>query len=70
MSISDSLACTLHSPCHGLGREEHSEARGAGTCHRANGIEVMDWSVLPDAAVIILRAPDRVLAELHSAARS
>ena len=47
-----------------------SKACRAGTCHRANGIEVMDWSVLPDAVVIILRAPDRVLAELHGTARS
>lgn len=42
----------------------------AGTCHTANVTEVMDWSVLPDAAVIILRAPDRVLVELHGPARS
>lgn len=56
MSISDSHSHAHNTPpCHGLGREEHGESlqSGAGTCHRANGIEVMDWSVLPDAAVII-----------------
>lgn len=45
----------LFPPCRCLGREEHR----AGTCHTANGVEVMDWSVLPDAVVIILQVPDR-----------
>lgn len=35
-----------------------------------NGIEVMDWSTLPDSVLISLQVPDMVLAELHSAARS
>lgn len=46
------------------------KAYRAGACHTANVTEVMHCSVLPDAAVIILRAPDRVLAELHGTARS
>lgn len=38
---------------HGLGRKKHGEACRAGTCHRANGTEVMGRSVLPDAAVTV-----------------
>lgn len=48
---------------------EESQCRAA-ACHRPDVIEVMDWSVLPDAAIIILRAPDRVSAELRGTARS
>lgn len=48
---------TVRTPlCQGLGRKECSKACRAGTCHRANGTEVMDRSVLPDAAVILLRS--------------
>lgn len=49
---------TVRTPlCQGLGRKERSKACRAGTCHRANGTEVMDRSVLPDATVILPLSP-------------